>query len=83
MPSPQPEVSIGSPQRCFRSRQLHFWVTDVDYEFISRIATENEQTLAATLRLMIRAARRARLEQELTQRKPPPKTSSTDLVPIR
>lgn len=69
MPSPQPKTSIDSSQKRYRSRQLHFWVTDTDYGFISMLPAENEETLAATLRLIIRTARKARLEHELTRRK--------------
>jgi hypothetical protein len=34
-------------------RQLHFWVTDGDYKFVSAVAAENEETIAGTLRRMI------------------------------
>jgi hypothetical protein len=81
MPSTQPEAPTAARKRS-RSRQLHFWVTDLDYDFISLIAAENEETLAATLRLIIRTARKARLEQESIRRKSPPATLSTGSVPI-
>lgn len=42
MPSPQREAPIAAPRSRSRSRQLHFWVTDLDYDFISLIAAEND-----------------------------------------
>ena len=62
------EPPIGPPQKVFMTRQLHFWVTDVDYEFISSIAAENEQTIAETVRRMIRTARKKRSEQDSLRR---------------
>ena len=42
VPSPQREAPIAAPRSRSRSRQLHFWVTDLDYDFISLIAAEND-----------------------------------------
>jgi hypothetical protein len=44
-------------------RQLHLWITEADYEFILSVAAENEETIAATVRRMIRTARRMKLTQ--------------------
>lgn len=50
-------------------RQLHFWVTEADYEFVCSVAADNEETIAATVRRMIRAARRMKLLQTTNQLK--------------
>ena len=47
-------------RKTYVTKQLHFWVTQKDYEFVSLIAAENEETIASTLRRMIRAARKLR-----------------------
>jgi hypothetical protein len=44
-------------------RQLHFWVTERDYQFVASLAAENEDTIAATVRRMIRSVRIMKLAQ--------------------
>jgi hypothetical protein len=56
-----PEVGSQSPSPAPRKtlimHRLHVWITDRDYEFLSDIAAENEQTVAHTVRQLIRSAR--------------------------
>ena len=58
----QPNVELRSveavPRKTFTTHQLHVWITDRDYEFLSNVAAEYEQTLAQTVRQLIRAVRK-------------------------
>ncbi len=74
IPAPPPKKPMLPPsvphRRLLMNHQLHFLVTDADYEFISTIAVENEQTIAETVRRMIRTARRMRSAPQPIRRAP-------------
>jgi hypothetical protein len=46
-----------------RTRQLHIWIGDTDYEFLKEFATSRDETIGAVVRKMIRATR-TRIENE-------------------
>ena len=57
-----PKAGVPLPRK-ISGRQLHLWVTERDYQFVSSLAAENEETIASTVRRMIRTVRNAKLAQ--------------------
>jgi hypothetical protein len=48
------------PQK--QRRQVHFWVSDGDYEFIRELAQQQGETISTTLRRLVRRVRVASTE---------------------
>lgn len=46
-----------------RTRQLHVWIGDTDYDFLKEFAMSRDETIGAVVRKMIRATR-TRIENE-------------------
>lgn len=43
----------------FHKRQMHFWITTLDYEFLRNIAEEEDESMTRILRRIIRQYRKS------------------------
>lgn len=55
-----------------RRRQLHCWISDVDYEFLQDASRRRDEPVSATLRRTIRSLRERTLSQDDVGRVPQP-----------